>query len=468
MTKPSRVLFKAISGLPLKKRLGENTALYMSKLTYINLVRLKVISAATILIFSLLWIWDIVLYFDGKWNESIGHQIVAFFHSFLIVFLIGLQIFFIKNTPKSPEAVKPYHGAVYTCVLAIGLLCTNFITLGDVLTHNSIAAYLGMIFAYASIFIMTNEYSFILFGSNMLIMLLLLVMVDLKLGQPMDNQIANTVAFTIPAFILSRVLFYYDVNDFANRLVIDSQSLEIGQQDRLKAEISERKREEEQMLAYQKRLLSMDVELAMAEEQERRRIAADLHDHIGQYLAISRIKLMSIRYAADPEMKTLLDEVLDMIKEMSKATRTLTMELSPSILFELGLQAALDWLAEHIAGPQGLVVEFKWVDDFKLSNNMNTMIFRIARELLLNVVKHAQASRVLFTVRSSDGYWWLSIEDDGIGFDVSALDNEMLKGECFGLFSIRERLKPVNGRFEIQSVKGQGTTAMVGVPLNAP
>jgi signal transduction histidine kinase len=250
--------------------------------------------------------------------------------------------------------------------------------------------------------------------------------------------------------------------------VIDSQSLEIGQQDRLKAEISARKLEEEQMLAYQKRLLSMDVELAMAEEQERRRIAADLHDHIGQYLAISRIKLMSIRYAADPEMKTLLDEVLDMIKEMSKATRTLTMELSPSILFELGLQAALDWLAEHIASPQGLVVEFKWVDDCELSNNMNTMIFRIARELLLNVVKHAQASRVLFTVRSSDGYRWISIEDDGIGFDVSALDNEMLKGECFGLFSIRERLKPVNGRFEIQSVKGQGTTAMVGVPLNTP
>ena len=453
--------------LSVKKRLGENTALYMSRLTYTNLSRLRVLSAVTLFVFSLLWIWDAALYLEGKWSESIGHQIVALTHSFLIVFLVGLQILFIKHAPKSPEAVKPYHGVVCAGVLAIGLYCTNFIALGDVLTHNSIAAYLGMIFAYASIFIMTNQASFILFGSNMVIMLALLVMVHWKLGKPMDNQIANAIAFTIPAFIFSRVLFYYHMNDFANRLVIDSQSLEIGQQDRLKAEISERKRAEEQMLAYQKRLLSMDVELAMAEEQERRRIAADLHDHIGQYLAISRIKLMSIRYAAEPETGTLLDEVLDMIKEMSQATRTLTMELSPSILFELGLEAALDWLAEHIASAHGLVVEFKWVDDFELSTNMNTMMFRIARELLLNVAKHAQASHVLFTVRSSDGYRWISIEDDGIGFDVSALDSDCAKDECFGLFSIRERLKPVDGRFEVQSVEGRGTMARIGIPLDA-
>ena len=182
---------------------------------------------------------------------------------------------------------------------------------GDVLTHNSIAAYLGMIFAYASIFIMTNEYSFILFGVKYAHNAVVASHGGFEAGKTHGQSDRQHCGLYYSRVYLCPVFcFYYDVNDFANRLVIDSQSLEIGQQDRLKAEISERKREEEQMLAYQKRLLSMDVELAMAEEQERRRIAADLHDHIGQYLAISRIKLMSIRYAADPEMKTLLDEVL--------------------------------------------------------------------------------------------------------------------------------------------------------------
>jgi hypothetical protein len=112
----------------------------------------------------------------------------------------------------------------------IGLFCTVFLALGDALTNGSIAAYIGMVFAYAAIFVMTNAYSFFLYGVNMIVMVFFLVMVHLRLEQPMDIQVINAVAFTIAAFIMSRVLFYYSLKNFINRLLINKQAFEIGQQ----------------------------------------------------------------------------------------------------------------------------------------------------------------------------------------------------------------------------------------------
>jgi hypothetical protein len=105
------------------------------------------------------------------------------------------------------------------------------------MTNGSIAAYLGMIFAHSSIFVFSNRFCFVLYGTSMIAMVFLLIMVYFQLGQPMDIQAINTVAYTIVALILSRAMFFYYLNDFSNRLVINRQSQEIRQQNEKKEEL---------------------------------------------------------------------------------------------------------------------------------------------------------------------------------------------------------------------------------------
>lgn len=230
-------LFAGISGPSFKDKLDGNTDKFLSEINYINLVRLRIISLVAFTLFVLLWIWDIVQFFDAIWGESAGYQVVTYFHSFLIIFLAGVYIFCRKKTPEDSHSIETFHEVFINSALAIVLFCTVFLAFGDVLTNGSIAAYLGMVFAYASIFLMTNLYSLILFGANMIIMVFLLVMVYVKSGQPMNIQIINTVAFTIVAYILSRVLFYYNQKDFTNLLVIEKQANEISQKNKTQEQL---------------------------------------------------------------------------------------------------------------------------------------------------------------------------------------------------------------------------------------
>ena len=464
----SRLLKNLLSDLSYRDRLGPNEGAYWARTAYINFTRLKIMSAVTLALFVLLFAWDIVLQYQGKWEESIGHEIVTYFHAFLILLLAAAQIFIIRATPENPQSVEVRHKVVFYGLLCLVLFCTNFLAIGDLMTNSSIAAYIGMVFACASIFILSNACGLAIFGVNLMVMVALLLVVSWKTGISMEKQLINTVAYTVVAIVLSRVLFYNSLRDFYNRLMIHKQSIELGRQNELKEEISERKRTEEELLAYQKQLRSMGARLALAEEAERRRLAVDLHDHIGQYLALSKIKLMSVRRFAGPEIQKPLDEVLGMVGAMTTETRTLTLELSPAILFELGLLPALEWLAENIACAQGLTVEFEWPDSRGPGQEFDSIIFRIVRELLINVVKHAQASRVIVAYGSEDGFHRLSVKDDGVGFDVADLENEELKSLRFGLFSVRERLRAIDGQLEIKSGPGKGTTVVFWIPRTPP
>jgi len=223
-------LFDDISTLSLTRSLGENADTFLSELTFTNFVRVKIMSLAAIVIFSVLWLLDLLLYFDGKWDESAGYSLIALLHSVIILFLAGVQLFCYKKMPGNPSSIETVHKLFTNIGLAFMLLCTVFLAFCNVLTNGSISAYIGMIFAFASIFVMTNVYSIILFGTNMVVMIILLIMVYLKLGRPMDVQIINAAAFTIIAFILSRMLFFHSLKDFRNRLVIGEQAKEINQQ----------------------------------------------------------------------------------------------------------------------------------------------------------------------------------------------------------------------------------------------
>jgi PAS domain S-box-containing protein len=234
-------------------------------------------------------------------------------------------------------------------------------------------------------------------------------------------------------------------------------------------DITERKKAEEKLLLYQQQLRSLASQLSLAEEQLRRRIATELHDHISQNLAISKIKLESLIDPAKPDLAKSLNEIIDMIAQTIDVTRSLTFEVSPPVLYELGFEAAIGWLAKQTKQRFGLDVEF--TDDGKpkpLDTDIRVLLFQAVRELLVNVVKHANARKAKISTRKSNDRIRITVEDDGVGFDVSSTitnAGDYTKGG-FGLFNIRERLDHIGGSVDIRSRPGRGTRVTLTAPIN--
>jgi signal transduction histidine kinase len=161
-----------------------------------------------------------------------------------------------------------------------------------------------------------------------------------------------------------------------------------------------------------------------------------------------------------------LDEVRQLIDESLQQTRSLVFQLSPPVLYELGLEQAIEWLAEQMQQRHGLHTEFHRDRDPKpLDEEVSIVLFQAVRELLLNVAKHAQATCAAVTIARENGSVRVTVDDDGIGFHPD--DALSLAGgpRGFGLFNIRERLELLGGRLEIASSPERGTSAVVTAPL---
>ena len=232
-------------------------------------------------------------------------------------------------------------------------------------------------------------------------------------------------------------------------------------------DISERKQAEEKLHIYQEQLRSLASELSLTEQRERRRLATDLHDSIGQVLAISKIKLDALRSTAPlSPVAGDLDEVRELIGEAIEQTRSLTFDLSPPVLYELGLSAAVEAFVEKIQKLHGIQVNF--TDDSQpkpLSEDTRVLLFRAVQELLINSIKHGRANNARISTQRDGDRIRIEVEDDGIGFDVSEIDSHAKNADKFGFFSIRERLHHLGGRFEIFSKPGQGTHATLVASL---
>jgi PAS domain S-box-containing protein len=229
-------------------------------------------------------------------------------------------------------------------------------------------------------------------------------------------------------------------------------------------DITHRKQAEEEIRTYQEQLQSLASELSLTEERERRRLATDLHDHIGQALALAKIKLGVLqkkRQDAKP-----LGEIRELIEKMIQDTRSLTFELSLPVLYELGFEAAVEWFAKHVRAHHGLAVDVhKDPEPIPMDDEMKVLLFKAVRELMINVVKHAQASHARVTIeRNGDGVL-IKVEDNGQGLkDVRTFTHARGTGG-FGLFSIRERLHYLGGRMDVESETGQGTRVTILVPF---
>ncbi|MCX7965156.1 MAG: PAS domain S-box protein, partial [Syntrophorhabdaceae bacterium] len=232
-------------------------------------------------------------------------------------------------------------------------------------------------------------------------------------------------------------------------------------------DITEQKKAEEKILLYQSQLRCLASDLSLAEERERRRIATMLHDYIGQLLAVSKIKLGALIESSNSDpIKKQLEKVRQHIEQAITHTRTLTFELSPPVLYDLGLKAAIEWLIEQIQ--KQYKIEFEFEDDGQskeVAEDIKIFLFTAVRELLINVIKHAHAKKVKITLRKVNSNISLHVADDGVGFNVSKMKFYMDENKGFGLFSIRERLSHLGGHMEIRSQRGRGTRIILMAPL---
>ncbi len=231
-------------------------------------------------------------------------------------------------------------------------------------------------------------------------------------------------------------------------------------------DITERKKTEKELIAYQEILRSLSNELLLSEEKERRRIARDLHDSVGQALAISKIKLASLQEISDAsEYTKTLNEVRELINQTILDTRTLTFELSPPVLYELGFEAAVEWLIDQVQERHGIIIDFHDDGlDKEMNDSTKVLMFRVARELLINTVKHSKTETAEVAVQKDGTNIQFSIQDYGIGFDPEKIDPHASGTGGFGLFSIRDRLSHIDGCLEIESEHGTGTRVTMIVP----
>lgn len=231
-------------------------------------------------------------------------------------------------------------------------------------------------------------------------------------------------------------------------------------------DITHRLEAEKKLLANNEMLRSLSSELVMTEERERRRIAVDLHDNIGQTLAMTKIKLNALQQQVDhSDLAKPLAEILEMVDESIRQTRSLTRELSPSVLYELGLVEALEWLGEQIYNQHGLQIALTHdLKSGKIDDDIQIFLYRSIRELLFNIVKHAQVKKAYISLQKSGGNIRITVRDSGTGFDIANLDQIFKKGGGFGLLSIRERLNYLGGSLKIDSRKEGGTSVKMVVP----
>lgn len=235
----------------------------------------------------------------------------------------------------------------------------------------------------------------------------------------------------------------------------------------LRQAIARRREGDQKLQEYHSNLRKLSSRLVLAEERERRRVANLLHDHIGQSLTVAKLNFDALA-ASLPEAATQCRTISDQLADTIQAVRTLTFEISPPILYDFGLEAALGWLAEQIQEKHGLKVAFEDGDEpSALDDAQRVLLFQAARELLLNIVKHAGARHATVTIDCRDGHIRLVFEDDGRGFDPAEVRRKTHQNGTFGLFSIRERLRNTGGRMEIDSGPGRGTRITIVSPLQA-
>ena len=228
-------------------------------------------------------------------------------------------------------------------------------------------------------------------------------------------------------------------------------------------DITERKQAQDTLRMFSRQLIE-------AQEDERRRIARDLHDQIGQTLTAVKMNLYTVqRFCNEPEAAHCLKDNIDAVDEALRLVRDLSVDLRPPLLDDLGLPTALCWYVDRYEKRAGVttevVIELPNQNE-RFSRELETACFRIAQEALTNVARHARATHVLLQLTRTATTLDMVVRDDGAGFDPAALRKRARRVATLGLVGMQERAHAAGGEIQIHSKIGRGTEVRFTVPVD--
>ena len=200
--------------------------------------------------------------------------------------------------------------------------------------------------------------------------------------------------------------------------------------------------------------------VSLAEQRERRKLASDLHDDAGQLLSLASLKLRVLGTDGVGESDARIREVEEILAEARRRVSSLSFELSPPLLHDVGLVAAAQWLAEDLERRYGLVVTVAATEELALEEGTSVTLFRAMREFLINVTKHAGVAAAHLRIERDGKMARVAVEDEGVGFRPDS------SPQGFGLLAFRERLSQLGGSLDFASVPGGGTKVVASAPLD--
>lgn len=216
---------------------------------------------------------------------------------------------------------------------------------------------------------------------------------------------------------------------------------------------------------YQQKLKKLNIEITRVEENERRRIAENLHDSLGQTLSLAYLKLSAIDTTEfSPATLNIYNDTFSLLSKAIAESRSLTYDLSPPILYELGLVPAFKWRLEVLEQKEKVKTQLIGEEiNLNVKKEIVIFIYRIVNELIQNVIKHAKATEVSIEITQVKRKYYISVRDNGTGFDSNNRKIISRTGG-FGLLSIKERIENFKGHFFIHSEPGKGTLAKIEIP----
>jgi len=279
-------------------------------------------------------------------------------------------------------------------------------------------------------------------------------------GHPLYN--AYNLAMKEQHFV--QVEEHYKLNDrwFLNLIYPSADGLSIYLQD-----VTDRKKAEELLNQSYKEIKELSAHLVDVREDERIAIARELHDELGQQLTALKMDISWLGKKfndADEELKNKIIEINSLIDYSVNTIRRISSELRPSILDDLGIVAAMEWQIQEFQKKSGIDVQFNVTGNAEnVKGNVATGLYRILQEALTNTLRHAKAKKISVKLEQNSDKIYLTIEDDGIGFNA----NEIKLNKTLGLLGMKERILMMEGEFNIRSKESEGTTIHASIPFKA-
>lgn len=253
----------------------------------------------------------------------------------------------------------------------------------------------------------------------------------------------------------------FDVDIFYHGATIDGRPQSLT----LALDVTERRRAEEAQRDYAARLRALSYQLLNVQEAERARIAAELHDEMGQMMTALKLGLQSMRGAArNAGWEEKLGDCVQLAAGLLDRIRDLSLDLRPPLLEEIGLAGALDAHVNNLVDISGLDIRFDAGRLQRLPPQIEIACFRVAQEALTNAIRHARATRISVRLFVEQGRLQLRVADNGVGFDLDVAYQRALAGKSMGLLNMAERVKLIGGSCTINSTPGQGTSVEASFP----